>query len=142
MGPRNLGWPVDRGLGTQYLRGPLIDHPERRPREADWLHCLKNFYAYCACTCARVHVLIHSRSKELFRILPPLGDTRSSIRERDPLPHPRPFYLSKKECNSSGGSGGSSSFVENVLAWKEKRRGWRFYSQVLISLHIAKVAVV
>ena len=48
-----------------------------------------------------------------------LSETLDPQYEREtPPPHPRPFYLSKKECNSSGGGGGSGggSFVENVLA--------------------------
>lgn len=45
-----------------------------------------------------------------------LSETLDPQYERDP-PLPRPFYLSKKECNSSGDGGSSgSSFVENVLA--------------------------
>lgn len=94
MGPRNLGWPVDRGLGTQYLRGPLIDHPERRPREADWLHCLKNFYAYCVCVCVCAYTLpaqgIISYSSSSRR--------HSILNTRDP-PLPSPFIYRDRRRN-------------------------------------------
>lgn len=136
MGPRNLGWPVDRGLGTQYLRGRRSLTIRKDVHERGWLTPL--FEKLLCLLCVRV--LIHSPAQGIISYSSSSPETLDPQYDRaspslPPPPFLSPFIYRDRRRRDGGGDGGGS-FTSRMFS-REKRNGEGEDSILFTSFNIA-----